>query len=229
MINFCVCGLSKPLLRSRIVTTCPGHVALQHLLTICGAASDRIGAPKAAPPAAIYEASDQRPGRRVRKSSAGNALRRNAMNAMLDSTTKTTTAKPASSPRMDATQAVRATAGNGSAKAKEAFEKMSTATAEATDLIKNSYSTAVKGAQDYNTKFIEFAQTNTEAAFDFVQKLSGVKSPSDFIELSTEHSRKQLETLTEQTKELAALAQKVTLATVEPLKTGVTKAFSQAA
>ena len=148
---------------------------------------------------------------------------------MLDSTNKTTTTKPVSSPRTDAIQAYRAMAENGSAQAREAFEKMSAATAEANDLIKNSYSTAVKGAQDYNTKFIEFAQTNTESAFDFVQKLSGVKSPSDFIELSTEHSRKQLETLTEQTKELAALAQKVTLATVEPLKTGVTKAFSQAA
>ena len=146
---------------------------------------------------------------------------------MLDSTTKTTTAKPASFPKMDATQAFRATAENGSAQAKEAFEKMTSATAEATDLIKNSYSTAVKGAQDYNTKVIEFAQANTQAALDFVQKLSGVKSPSDFIELSTDHSRKQFERLTEQTKELAEVAQKVTLATVEPLKTGVTKAFSQ--
>jgi phasin len=117
---------------------------------------------------------------------------------------------------------------NGSAQAKEAFEKMSVATAEASDLIKNSFSTAVKGTQDYNTKFIEFAQTNAEAARDFVQKLSSVKSPSDFIELSTNHSREQFETLTEQTKELAALAQKVTLATVEPLKTGITKAFGQA-
>ena len=148
---------------------------------------------------------------------------------MLDSTTKTTTAKPASSPKMDATQAFRATAENGSAQAKEAFEKMSAATAEATALIKNSYSTAVKGAQDYNAKVIEFANANTEAAFAFAQKLSGVKSPSDFIELSTDHSRKQIDTLTQQTKELAALAQKVTLATVEPLKTGVTKAFGQAA
>jgi phasin len=146
---------------------------------------------------------------------------------MLDSTIKTTTAKPASSPKLDATQAFRATAENGSAQVKEAFEKMSASTAEATALIKDSYSTAVKGAQDYNTKFIEFAQNNTKAAFDFVQKLSGVKSPSDFFELSTDHSRKQFETLTEQTKELAALAQKVTLATVEPLKTGVTKAFGQ--
>ena len=118
---------------------------------------------------------------------------------------------------------------NGSAQAKEAFEKISAATAEATALIKNSYSTAVKGSQEYNTKVIEFANANTEAAFGFAQKLFGVKSPSDFIELSTEHSHQQFETLTEQSKELAALAQKVTLATAEPLKTGVTKAFSQAA
>jgi len=145
----------------------------------------------------------------------------------MDSTTKTTTTKPASSLRADATQAFRATAEKGSAQAKEAFEKISGATAEATDLIKSSYSTAVKGAQDYNTKLIEFAQANTQAALDFVQKLSGVKSPSDFIELSTDHSRKQFESLAEQTKELAALAQKVALASVEPLKTGVTKAISQ--
>ena len=149
------------------------------------------------------------------------------MNAMLDSTTKTTTAKPANSPRMDATQAFRATAGNGSAQAKEAFEKMSAARAEATDLIKNSVSAAVKGAQDYNTKVIEFAQTNTKVALEFVQKLSGLKSPSDIIELSTDHSRKQFEILSEQAKELAALAQKATLATIEPLKTGVTRAFGQ--
>ena len=146
---------------------------------------------------------------------------------MVDTPTKTTMTKPIGSPRTDATQAFRATAENTSAQAKEALEKMSAATADATDLIKDSYSTAVKGAQDYNTKVIEFAQANTEAALDFVQKLSGVKSPSDFVELSTDHSRKQFETLTEQAKELAALAQKVTLATVEPLKTGVTKAFGQ--
>jgi hypothetical protein len=87
----------------------------------------------------------------------------------------------------------------------------------------NSYSTAVKGLQDYNNKAIEFAHANTNAAFDFVQKLSGVKSPSAFLELSTKHARKQVETLTEQ---LAALAQKATLATAEPLKTGVAEAFS---
>ena len=146
---------------------------------------------------------------------------------MLDSTTKTTTPKPANSPQTDTTQANRAAAEKASVKAKETFEKVSAATAEATDLIKSSFSTAVKGAQDYNTKVIEFVQTNTKATIDFVQKLSGVKSPSEFVELSTNNSRTQFETLTEQTKELAALAQKVTLASVEPFKTGVAKAFGQ--
>ncbi|MGA9201251.1 MAG: hypothetical protein WBZ67_12190, partial [Pseudolabrys sp.] len=85
---------------------------------------------------------------------------------MSDFTTKTTTAKPTSYPKVDAARGFRATAENGSAQVKESFEKMSATTAEATALIKDSYSTAVKGAQEYNTKFIEFAQNNTKTAFD---------------------------------------------------------------
>jgi hypothetical protein len=36
MISFRVRSLTLPLLRSRIVTIWPSHIALQHLLTICG-------------------------------------------------------------------------------------------------------------------------------------------------------------------------------------------------
>ena len=96
-------------------------------------------------------------------------------------TTNTAAQKPANSPMTAAPQAFREMAEKGTTQAKETYEKMNAATAEATDLIKNSISTAVKGAQDYNTKVIEFAQANTKVALDFVQKLSGVKSPSDFI------------------------------------------------
>ena len=146
---------------------------------------------------------------------------------MMEPQTKTTTTKPAGSSGSNAAQAFRATAESGAAQAKEGFDKMRAATAEATSVMKNSYSSAVQGAQDYQAKFIEFANSNTEAAFDFAQKLASVKSPSEFFELSTNHSREQFETLSEQAKELARLAQKVTMATVEPLKTGATKAFSQ--
>ena len=93
----------------------------------------------------------------------------------------------------------------------------------------NCCSTALKGMQDYNSKVVEFTQANTKSYVEFVQKLAGVKSPSEFFEVSTDHGRYQLETVAEQAKQLAELAQKVTLATAEPLKTGFAKAYNHAA
>ena len=83
---------------------------------------------------------------------------------MMDSQTKTT--KPASA-RTDATQVFRETAETGHAQAKAAFANASVVAADATTLMKDSYSRTVKGAQEYHTKVIEFSQANTKAAFDF--------------------------------------------------------------
>jgi phasin len=123
-------------------------------------------------------------------------------------------------------QIVREAAETSSAQTKQAFEKITAATADATNLMKDSYATAVRCSQDYNTKFIEFAKTNTEAAFEFAQQLTAVKSPTEFFELSTNHSRKQFETLTEQLRELATLAQKALSETAERVQADMTKASS---
>ena len=48
------------------------------------------------------------------------------------------------------------------------------------------------------------------------------------MELSAEHSKAQTQTLTEQSKALAELAQKVALARARPLQEGVAKAFTRA-
>jgi len=127
---------------------------------------------------------------------------------------RTTTTKSAGFPR-NGSQLLHEAAETGAAQTKQVLEKMNSATADVTTLLKNSYSTAARRAQDYNAKVIEFAQTNTEAAFEFAQQLSRVKSPTEFFELSSSHSRKQFETLTGQARELATLAQKVALATAE--------------
>lgn len=141
-------------------------------------------------------------------------------------TNRTTTAKPTGFQKASESQVFSEMAQKG---VTQTYERMNAATAEVADLMKASCSTALNGARDYNNKFMEFAHTNSNAAFDFVQELYGVKSPSDFMELATEHARTQTTALTEQTKEFAALAQKVALATTEPLKAGVAKAFNQAA
>ena len=121
---------------------------------------------------------------------------------------------------------VRAALEDGFAQASKAFSKMNNVTTEAASLFSNSCSTTIKGVQDYNAKAVEFAQANIAAAIDFTQKLWGVKAPTEFIELSTNHFHKQFEALTKQTKELTELAQKVVAATAQPVMTDVTKAFS---
>jgi phasin len=117
----------------------------------------------------------------------------------------------------------------GTAQARDNYEKIGAAATEGAGLVKSSMSTVFKGVQDYNTKLLEFAHANTKSAFDFFQQLSGVKSPTALVELSTEHTRKQFETFTEQAKQLASLAQSATLAAAEPIKAGVAKALNHAA
>ena len=111
-------------------------------------------------------------------------------------------------PKMEVPQAFRAE--KGVAHAKDTYEKAKTVAEEATDLLKGTYTTAAKGVADYHLKVIEIARTNTNTALDHAHELLGVKSPSEFIELSTAHARKQFEAMTAQTKELTELAQKVT-------------------
>jgi phasin len=115
------------------------------------------------------------------------------------------------------------------AQARATNEKIGAAATEGAGLVKNSMSEAFKGIQDYNTKLLEFAHANTTSAFDFFQQLSSVKSPTALLELSREHARKQFETFTEQTKQLASLAQGATLAAAKPIKAGVAKALNHAA
>ena len=141
-------------------------------------------------------------------------------------TTQRTMTKAAGSP-LDGAQALREAAETGSAQTKQAFEQMSAAAVDATKLMNDTCSTAAKGAQDYNAKFLEFAQTNIGAALAFFEQLKTVKSPAEFFELSTNHSLKQFETLSEQARELATLGQKAALTTAERVQTDVSKAYSQ--
>jgi phasin len=132
-------------------------------------------------------------------------------------------------PKMEVPAAFRELAEKSVSQAKDNWEKMKAATEEASDLIEDSYATASKGAADYGLKLIEVSRANTNSAFDFATKLFGVKSLAEMVELSTAHMRKQFDTMTAQSKELTALAQKVTTETVEPIKESVSSAFKKVA
>src|SRR6201998_1283230 len=111
-------------------------------------------------------------------------------------------------PKVEMPAAFREFAERGVAQCKDTYEKMKAAAEEATDVLETTYSTATKGASDYGMKVIETARINTNSAFDFANELIAAKTLSEVIELSSAHARKQFEALTEQSKELNALAQK---------------------
>lgn len=132
-------------------------------------------------------------------------------------------------PKMEVPTAFRELAERGVTQARDGYERMKAVADEATDVLEDTYASASKGATAYTLKSIDIARANTNAAFDFATRLVGVKSWSEAIELTTSHTRKQLEAMMEQGKELTAIAQRVATETSEPLKSGVGKAFKIAA
>jgi phasin len=131
-------------------------------------------------------------------------------------------------PKVEMPAAFREFAERGVAQAKDTYEKMKAAAEEATDVLETTYSTASRGASDYGLKVIEVARANTNAAFDFACEIMAAKTLSEVIELTSAHARKQFEALSQQSKDLGALAQKVATETAEPIKSGMNKAFSKA-
>ena len=132
-------------------------------------------------------------------------------------------------PKMEVPAAFREFAEKGVAQSKEAYAKMKASAEHATEMLETVYTTASKGSTEYGLKVIEVARANTNAYFDFVGSLFGVKSPSELVELTTAHSRAQFETVTAQGKELTSLAQKVATETAAPIKSGVEKAMKKVA
>jgi phasin len=131
-------------------------------------------------------------------------------------------------PNMEVPAAFREFAEKGIAQARENYEKVKSATEQATDVLEDTYSTACKGCSDYGLKLIETARTNSNAAFDLYGELLTAKSYAEVVEKTTAFARAQFETVTAQAKDLYEHAQKVATDTAEPLKEGFTSAFSKA-
>jgi len=71
---------------------------------------------------------------------------------------------------------------------------------------------------------MEMAQLKTVAALDFSREMSTAKGPAEAASLWSSHAQRQFETLTEQSKELTALAQRIATSSAEPM----TRSFGSA-
>jgi phasin len=106
-----------------------------------------------------------------------------------------------------------------------AFAKAKTAADEAASAFEVCFAAAKDGALAVNAKTFEALRVNADANFDFLKSVFAAKSLSDVIALQTEFARKQVATMTSQTKDIGALTQKAMADAVEPIKEQVAKSF----
>jgi phasin len=106
--------------------------------------------------------------------------------------------------------------------AREAMQK-GAAAAEGSTRALGGYFAAAEAVRDFNMKLIEIAQANTMATLNFAQEVATAKAPTEAAALWSSHARKNFETLTDQSKQLTALAQRIVTSTAGPL----TNSFTQ--
>ena len=124
---------------------------------------------------------------------------------------------------------MRAFAEKGVSQARENYAKFKDAAESQNGAIEAMFTSASKGISEYTAKVMEFMKANTSTHLDFAQELLSLKSPSEALELWTNHTRRQLETFQAQAKELAEIGQRVANETVEPIKASASKFYKPAA
>ena len=115
-------------------------------------------------------------------------------------------------------------ADKGSSTANKAFATVE----QSARAVEQGYSVSLDNIRALNLKMIDMARANVEAVLDLSQQIATAKAPSDIIELWTTHAHKQFEALSEQSKELAALAHKMAGESAETISRSVSQVFQKA-
>jgi phasin len=128
-------------------------------------------------------------------------------------------------PALEMQETVRHTLHKGVVESRAAFVKVKASAEEAANAFELSFAAAKDGVIAFNTKALAAARANAEANIELVKASLAAKSVSDLVALQSEFAKKQTEAVVVQFKDLAALAQKAAVETIEPIKDQMTKSF----
>jgi len=103
---------------------------------------------------------------------------------------------------------------------KTAEKRASETAREAAARVQESSSKAAEGFREYQLKVLSATKANIDAIFEYAQDAVHAQSVPELVELSTTHSRRQLEMMAEQAREIASAAQKLATESARPLTRG---------
>ena len=128
-------------------------------------------------------------------------------------------------PAMEMQETVRNALQKGVVETRAAFVKAKASADDAANAFELSFAAAKDGVVAFNAKALAAVRANAEANFDFVKASLEVESVSDLVTLQSDFARKQTDAVVVQFKDLAELAKKTVVETIEPIKDQVTKSF----
>jgi phasin family protein len=128
-------------------------------------------------------------------------------------------------PAMEMQETVRNAMQKGVVETRAAFAKAKASADDAANAFELSFTAAKDGVIAFNNKALAAVRANAEANFEFVQASLAVKSVTDLVALQSDFARKQTDAVVVQFKDLAELAKKTVVETIEPIKDQVTKTF----
>jgi hypothetical protein len=79
--------------------------------------------------------------------------------------------------------------------------------------------------RDYRAKAFELMTANVKANLEYANKLRKLRTPFEFIELSTTHARRQFELIMSQTAAVGVLSRSLAMANAERISAGIEKVF----
>lgn len=121
----------------------------------------------------------------------------------------------------------RTFADKSAATANKTLEKSKATMEQSARAIERSCAVTLENIRAFNAKMIEMARANVEAALDVSHHIATATAPSDIVELWTTHARKQFEMLSEQGRELTALAHKTAGESAETITRSVKQVFQK--
>jgi hypothetical protein len=118
---------------------------------------------------------------------------------------------------MNESRQARRFADKTTATVRDTMRQGSAAAEEMTQVARQGFFAAAAAVGDFNVKLTQMARGNAMAALNFAQQVANAKGPAEVATLWSSYARERFETLTDQSGELTALAQRVMTSTAEPL------------
>lgn len=111
---------------------------------------------------------------------------------------------------------MRAFAEKSVEQARKAFDGFVAAASQAANSLEGRAAAAQAGAKDVTQKVMGFAEQNVASSFDFAQKLMRATEVQDVVNLHSDYVKRQIQTLSEQAKELGESATRAATETTKP-------------